>query len=143
MAIEDWNIDKFDVSKQKFSGGSSLQAFDNQVIQMRAQFLIELSIAFQKTFEFVDLSCCHQENTLSNKHFCLKESVVPLIIEKYVDGHIRKVDLGPGEVNVSINRRKAYEFAESKRVDNSCKFTIFGQVIDQVAGRYPSMKFFA
>ena len=44
--IDDWHIDKFEVGKHKFSPGSSLHAFDDLVIEMRAQFLLELSVAF-------------------------------------------------------------------------------------------------
>ena len=56
--------------------------------------------------------------------------MVPLLIEKYVDDHLKKVDLGSMEQVVRINRRKAHEFAEAKKVDNYCKHTVFGQIVD-------------
>ena len=52
---------------------------------MRAELLLSLSKAFSEGFKYIDVKSRKDDESITGKHFNLKNHVLPSIINKFVD----------------------------------------------------------
>lgn len=72
-----------------------------------------------------------------------KKNIVPsTVLSKIVDEATNQISYEYCEPQVTVSRRKAMVYADSGKVDQEGKYTIFGQVITTLQEDYPEMQNF-
>jgi len=107
---------------------------NEEVIKLRCKLLISLVKAWLVVSKISDLSDKETPGTLSHLQFQMKFLVPPTVLGKLVDEAVEKLGTGYAR-EVSVSRRKAMYFAEEGKVDHEGKYTMFGQIIKQLASQ--------
>ena len=111
------------------SSDSALLMKGEQVIKARSELLIGLIkawLAVAKIFPINNMS-----GSIGNKLRQLKFMLPSSVAGKMVDEAIAKLSSGYG-ANVEVSRRKAMLFIDKGLIDHEGKYTIYGQIINQM-----------
>lgn len=100
-----------------------------KLLKMRAKLLLKLVKAWVNLNEITSLDGKDVEGTLAHLLFSNKHLVPSTVLSKIVDEAIDQVGNEYCEPDISVNRRKAMNFAESGKIDHEGKYSIFGQII--------------
>ena len=117
---------------------SALYKKGEQVIKMRCKLLLRLLKAWIKVAQYFTMSKKNVPGSISATLFGLKFLMPPSISNKLVDELVSQLDSGYEE-GVEVSRRKAMVFADSGKIDHEGKYTIYGQIIQQLRQRNPEM----
>ena len=107
---------------------SSLKEVEQRTIDMRLSLLVKFSKVFSRALKYVTVEDRQVDGTLSSYHYKNKNMVVITAINQIVDRQLEAIPDG-STPEVSVNRRKAMEFAEAGKIDSEGKYSIFGQII--------------
>ena len=102
-----------------------------KVLQTRCKLLLSLVKAWKSLEENCDLKDKTTPGSIANLLFAKKYLVPPTVLSKIVDKACGEVDGGYSR-DVSVSRRKAMVFADSGKIDHEGKYSIYGQVIQQL-----------
>ena len=115
------DTDSFTWSKE-----SAMAKTGEKLLKMRAKLLLKLVKAWVSLEKIASLDDKEVEGTLAHLLFSNKHLIPPTVLSTIVDSAVESVGYEYCEPGVSVNRRKAMNFAESGKVDHEGKYSIFG-----------------
>ena len=104
---------------------STLHELDERALEMRASLLVKFSKAFSRALKYVSVDQRQEEGSISYNHYSSRHLVVTTAINQIVDRQLSSIPNGESP-EVSVNRRKAMEFADAGNVDHEGKYSVFG-----------------
>ena len=121
----------FHVDKNELKAESSLANIEAAALQMRLSLLVNYSKAFNAAVKFISAEERNEPGTISFHHFNTKKMCCATVINQIVDKQLESIPSG-NSVEIAINRRKAFEFMDTGNVDVEGKYSIFGQIVQQL-----------
>ena len=125
LNIYDCKPSQFEVTKEMLKPESTLHELDERALEMRASLLVKFSKAFSRALKYVSVDQRQEEGTISYNHYSSRHLVVTTAINQIVDRQLSSIPNGESP-EVSVNRRKAMEFADAGNVDHEGKYSVFG-----------------
>jgi len=120
---------------------SPLMQKGEKVIKLRCKLLLKLLQSWIRVAGVFNMRKKLQAGSIASllwkNKFLMPMSVSNALVEKAIE------QIGTGyETNVEVSRRKAQVFADSGKVDHEGKFTIYGQIIQQLNRNDANMDYF-
>ena len=139
--IEDLKFSMMSFKKEELKVGSTLHEIDEWTIKMRIRFLFTYCKAFSRAVKYISVDERNVAGTISQQHFASKNMVIASVINAIVDKQLSSLPNGETH-EIRVNRRKAFEFIEEGNVDHEGKYSIFGQIMQQLKTLTPDMSNF-
>ena len=128
------------INPSEFTWGkeNTLAKMDEKVVKLRCKLLLSLVKSWQTIEAVSDLKDKDIPGTVSNLLFTKKYLVPPSVLSVIVDKAVGEVDSGYGPT-VAVSRLRAKAFEDSGKIDDEGKYTIYGQIIQQLVSEQPEM----
>jgi hypothetical protein len=115
----------------QFKKDSSLNMIAKDKIKERLSMLLDFLKAWSRQISRIHISESSNIGILAKSVFKTKSLVFSHILEKLLNDKIEQLDTG-SQPSVEVSRSKAMIFNDSGKVDVDGKYSIFGQIIQQL-----------
>jgi len=120
-----------------FRQESSLKEIDLELIQLRKELLLKFNKAFSAMINYVNVQQRNVPGTLSNIHYERRSFSLASVINKMIDTQLNQISEGD-RPEIQVNRRKAMAFADEGNIDHEGRYSIYGQILQQLKQHGPS-----
>lgn len=121
------------INPSEFTWGTenALAKKDEKAVKLRCKLLLSLVKAWQTIEKVTDLANKNDKGSIANLLFSSKYLVPPSVLSVIVDKACAEVDSGYGP-SVAVSRLRAKTFEDNGKIDHEGKYTIYGQIIQQL-----------
>lgn len=128
-------------SEFTWSKDSALAKKDEDILKLRCKLLLKLVKAWSTLQSISSLEDKEVVGSIGHTLFSKKYLVPPSVLSKIVDEAVNQVSEGYGG-DTTVSRRKAFMFGDSGKIDHEAKYSMYGQIIQQLAQQYPDLSNF-
>lgn len=118
-------------SEFTWSKDSALAKKDEYTIKLRCKLLLKLVKAWSTLQTISGLGDKEVVGSIGHTLFMKKYLVPPSVLSKIVDEAVERVSSGSSG-DITVSRRKAFNFGDSGKVDHEAKYSMYGQIIQQL-----------
>ena len=101
------------------------------MLKQRCTLILNLLKGWMRVASFFNMKKKHVEGSVAKLLHSQKFLMPPSVSSELVDAAVERIDTGYGS-RVSVSRRKAMVFADSGKIDHEGKYSIFGQIMQQL-----------
>ena len=120
------------------SAESALWKKGERLLKQRCKLLLAVLKGWIHVAGFFNMKKKHVEGSVARLLHGLKFLMPPSVSGQLVDAAVERIDTGYGS-RVSVSRRKAMVFADSGKIDHEGKYSMYGQIVQQLISNHPDM----
>ena len=101
-------------------------------IDLRKELLLKFSQVFSRVIKLVNMVERNLEGSFSSKHFASRHMSLSMAINSVIDRQLADIEAARNMGYCKVNRHKAQLFQDEGNIDHEGKYSIFGQIMQQL-----------